>query len=496
MVCPRRLVSQFLALVALVVGPARGEAPAGKPGVEATASSAIDRLPYQICAQVVLEPETRIDARGREQLLASWRDLVRRFVGAPWDLTIVGGDRAPEAVDLETAEPPALVGLAHDCDKLWLLRVGRSGASWTLAGRELDAATQRLGPVYRRPSRFAADLPRALLLLAKDIFRPSATIGESSGGGVTLVVRGASLRGAGALGQVAVAGSVFRPIRMVTMPDGSQRILDIPFTYLRVESLEGPVARCAIHSGLRDPLTRRIAQKNTLVALGSAPGPHPTRLRFLTLPDKAPAAGYLLTGRSLPDGLVRELGTTDREGRVVLAPEQADGLIAVRLLAGGFEPLVEFPMMPGESDQERTLPPFDPRSQTVALETRLEALRDRVIDLVAVRARLDARIKARLDGEDFDGADTALREFARLPHRESLADELKRLKEDAAAEQTRTKTAILTKTAQAQAAELEGMIARYLDDDAFKAYAEAVAKGRADAAKASSPAKARAKPPR
>src|SRR5205823_2005241 len=104
--------------------------------------------------------------------------------------------------------------------------------------------------------------------------------------------------------------------------------------YLRVESLDGPVARCAIHSALRDPLTRRIAQKSTVVALGSAPGPHPTRLRFLTLPDKAPAAGYLVTARSLPDGQARDVGTTDREGRLVVQPGSSDGLLALRLLAG------------------------------------------------------------------------------------------------------------------------------------------------------------------
>jgi hypothetical protein len=320
--------------------------------------------------------------------------------------------------------------------------------------------------------------------LARTLFRPAAAIGEQSGGGVALLVRGGALRAARPAGQFVKPGTVFRPIRKVALPDAPERLLDIPFTYLRVESVDGAAAHAAIISSLRDPLTRRIAQKSTLVALGSAPGPYPTRLRFLALPDRAPAAGYLLTGRLLPDGLTRDLGTTDREGRIVLPPPgQSEGLLSVRLLAGGVEPLVEFPIMPGESAPERTLPPVDPRRATVALETELDALRDAVIDLVAVRARLEARLKARYDGEDWAGAEAALQEFSRLPPRDTFVDRLARYKEDATREQAKTKSAILTRTAQAHIAELDGLIARYLDDDIFRGYADALTKVRGEAAR-------------
>jgi hypothetical protein len=446
-------------------------------------TDAIARLPYRITAHVAIAPEARIDARGRDRLIGDWRGLVRRFIGAPWELTIAEGDHAVLGVDLESLEPGALVELAHDQDKLWLIQLGRDGADWTLTGRELDTLTMRLGPTHHRPARVAADLPRTLLDLALDLFRPTAVIDEPSGGGVSVTLRAGAIRAASPVGQFVKVGTVFRPIRKLSLPDGGDRVLDIPFTYLRVESLEEPSARCTIVSALRDPLTRRIAQKSTVVALGSAPGPYPTRLRFVTAPDKAPAAGYLLSGRLVPDGQARDLGTTDREGRVILPAGSSDGLLALRLLAGSVEPLVEFPLMPGESAQERTIPPFDPRTMTVTLETQLDSLRDSVMDVVATRARLEARLKARLEGEDWAGMEAALTEFSRLPARELFAAQLAKLKDDSAREQARTKTAILTKTAQAQVAELDGLIARYLDDDAFHAYADALAKARAEAAR-------------
>ena len=153
---------------------------------------------------------------------------------------------------------------------------------------------------------------------------------------------------------------------------------------------------------------------------------------------------------------------TDREGRIVIPPGFADGLLILRLLAGNVEPMVEFPIVLGEFTGERTIP-IVPRPQTVALETQLDSLRDEILDLVAVRARLEARIKARFDGEDWAGVEATIKEFNQLPARDSFATKVDRLKEEAAFQQAKTKSAVLTKTAQAQLAEVSSLIDRYLD---------------------------------
>ncbi|MHC5537924.1 hypothetical protein ACYOEI_06800, partial [Singulisphaera rosea] len=159
------------------------------------------------------------------------------------------------------------------------------------------------------------------------------------------------------------------------------------------------------------------------------------------------------------------------------------------LLAGNVEPMVELPMMPGLGGEERTIP-FEPKPETVALEAQLDAIRDSILDLVAIRARLEARLKARGDGEDWDGVEETLKEFATLPPRSKFADRVARLKEDAARQQAKNKTPILTKTAQAQIADVQALIDRYLEDDLIRGYADAVQRAREEAAKAKSkPAK-------
>lgn len=443
----------------------------------------LDRRPYKIEAHVGIDSEARIDATRRGALLADWRSLVGRFVGAPWELSVVEGDDPLSAVAVESADLEAFAKAGGDADKVWVIRIRRRQAAYELLGREFDTSVQRVGPLRRRLTPIGSDLPRALIQLALDLFAPSAEIGEPSGGGVLVTVRGASLEAASPIGQVAVPGQVFVPLRAVAMPEGKTRILGIPFTYLRVESVSGPVARCAIVSALRDPLTKRIAKKNALLALGIKPGDQPTRLRFVTKPDKIPAAGYVLTARTLPDGPPREVGTTDREGRIVLEPGFADGLVALRLLAGSVEPMVELPLMPGENPDERTIP-FEPKPKTVELETELDSLRDAILDLVASRARLEARLKARTDGEDWAGVEETLKEYAKLPPRSKYADRLAKLKEEAALQQAKTKTAILTKTAQAQLADVQALVDRYLDDEVVRGYTEALERAKSEAAAA------------
>ena len=89
-------------------------------------------------------------------------------------------------------------------------------------------------------------------------------------------------------------------------------------------------------------------------------------------------------------------------------------------------------------------------------------------------------MKARLDGEDWNGLDATIKEFSRLTPRDQFAERLTKLKDDAAHQQAELKKAILTKTAQAQISDLQSMIDRYLDDETYKAYADALERAHAD----------------
>jgi hypothetical protein len=462
--------------------------PGAKPAAKAAAKEppksepreAIERRPYRISVHLACDPSARIDAARRTELLQQWHVLVKRFVGPPWSVTIEPDLGPLASVDVPTVSAEAFAGFTA-FDKVWVVRVSRPGpAGLLLVGREYDVPSRRLGALQGHRLDSASDTPRALLQFALDLFNPTAEITGQEGGAALLKVQGAAITPASSFGAVVTKGMVFMPLRLVSLGEGKVQILRIPFTYLQVNSVEGPVARCAIISPMRDPLSNRMRRPNSLAALGLKPGNSPVKLRFVTKPDLIPAAGYTLTARRVPDGQPRELGTTDRGGRIVLEPGFADGLVILRLLAGDVEPMVELPIMPGESRPDEQPIPFDPKPETVALESRVDSLRDEVVDLVAMRARLESRMKARLDGEDWNGLDSTLKEFAKLTPRDAFAERLGKLKDDAAHQQAELKKPILTKTAQAQVSDLQAMIDRYLDDETYKAYTDALERARAD----------------
>ncbi len=125
------------------------------------------------------------------------------------------------------------------------------------------------------------------------------------------------------------------------------------------------------------------------------------------------------------------MATTDRDGRVSIPRGFADGLVILRLIAGRSEPLREVPVMPGESDEELTIP-IDSKAQAVTLETQLDALRDEIVDVVAVRNRLERKMKAREQGDDWAGVEEILVEFRKLPPRDKFVKRLEGISEDAA----------------------------------------------------------------
>jgi hypothetical protein len=70
-----------------------------------------------------------------------------------------------------------------------------------------------------------------------------------------------------------------------------------------------------------------------------------------------------------------------------------------------------------------------------------------------------------------------------LPPRETFAEQLQKLKDQAAKQQADSKTAVLTKNLQAQFNELQALIDRYLDSEALTSYTEAVERKKAEMGK-------------
>ena len=463
-------------LIAVLAWPSPGADTAQPP-------APIGTRPYAIRAQVSFDPSARVDPSLRLLVINDWLNLIHRFVGDPWRVDAIDETPSLATGPVESLGAEALKPLGGGVDKVWVIQIRRSGPTLVLEGREYDVLTGRLGEVHRTDVRDRLDLPRGLLTLAQSVFEPVAEVGESRAGGVSFTVQGGAIDPANPAGAVAPVGSVFRAFRLFLGPDkGVTEIREIPYSYFRVEERVGALARCSIIKGLGDPLTGRYARANRLVALGIQPAMAHTRLRFLLKGDKSPAAGYKLVARAAePDAKPFEVGITDRDGRVELPADFARGLVILRVIAGNDEPMADLPIMPGETRTERTVV-FEGRAKTLVLEARLDALRDAIIDTVASRSRLEARMKARVEGEDWPGFTDSMAEFRKLTPRDQFDTQLRLIRTDAEQTEAATKTLILTKNARNLLDETQALLGRYFDDDLVRGLEETAAATKADRA--------------
>ena len=492
--------------------PKAAQEPAAKPLAKAAAEIPLESRPYKIRAWVSVDPRARVDASGRAALIVGWKVMMARFVGAPWNVEIAEGDGPLATNRLEDVTPEMVTPEASGFNKAWLIRVEPSTDGLSFAGREFDTATGRIGLLCRRSAPVLADGPRALLQLALDIFAPSAEIAEKVGGSRRIRVQGALLPAADPIGQVVSAGSVFRGVRIFLKPDpdgGIQLVTPIKKAYLRVESVEGGVASCTLISQVGDPFDTKVIGRQKMVVVGLKPASIPTKIQFLlstadgpavpgTKPEPRPAAGYDVVAIPVPDGSPRAVGTTDREGRIVLEPGFSGGLVKLRMMAAGIEPLIEFPIMPGEQVEENVIANVDSKPWTVTAESEMYGLRDEIIDLIAVRHRLEAKLKARTEADkpNWDDVKYLLEDFRALPNRANYEERLKRLDASLTAEQKQnTKRKIRTVTAQKLIADTQALIDRYLDDESFEAFARGVAEYNAQAGAAQLATKALPKAP-
>lgn len=436
----------------------------------------LEDQPYSIRVWIAVDPAARIGKPTVEAIVNDWLLLTRRFVGAPWNIEVQNGEGPLQGRSPDALEPQQVAPLVEGADKGWFLRIeaAPSGGGFSLLGREYDETTRQLGPLYRQPAPYPSDASRSLFELTRRVFSPIAEI-ERSDLGAEIRVQGASLPSPDRSTNVVQTGLVFRPYYIFLGPNDTIReIRSIPFTYLHVDQIEGPIAKCEVVSGLRQPLPRQVAGRYRLVALGLKPADVPSRFRFLAGDDERqiPVAGYVLTSRGIRDRITTEVGTTDREGRITLPPKFSNSLVMLRLLAAGVEPLREFPVLPGETTDERVIP-VEPRPDAVTLEFRLKALQDEIVDLIARRGVLEARLDARATGQAWDEVKELLDEYQQLTPRRDFEERVARLTENAQRSQAERGVPILTRTAQAELAETRALIERYLDDEGYDAFLDA-----------------------
>lgn len=388
---PRRGVGACLALALVALG---SQALAQEADVDAMPW---DASPYRV--RILMAADAPGDA-GLESRLARYvQERSDAALRPAWDLDLVRADAPSDRAacfDLAETSWEDLGPENRSRDKILWLGVRREPAGFALACREFDVHTRRWGPVLRREAAQRASLGEACFRLLTATFSPLARFESADDGRARLVMRGGALPRAVGPDLLAEPGDVYLPLLRRTGRGGELvegGVSPLPWTYLVAAEPDQTGWLADVVSALPQPLAGRRRGTIEPVAIALRSRADHARVRFFARSNREQGlAGYEVLRVVDPKEPPVPVGRTGRDGVIDVPLDgqptatlllRSDGQVLAKLVvASGAAPVLEAPIA-------------DDRVRLTA-QAEVQAAREEVIDIVARRAILIARVESLL----------------------------------------------------------------------------------------------------
>ncbi len=382
--------------------------------------------PYRVRLWVAVEPSADWPDDLADQLAEHLVRQCQTYIGALWEMEAV---KAPPVLarnmlaDLESLHQEDLPAGWQGEDKFLFLVVRAAGGTYQVQARQWDVRTQLFGSVRSAVVVQPAKLGLTALQTLIGAFCPVARIDRPKQGQVVLRPRGMALPRPPGAPQWIGPGTVFRPVLRKSDRQGNPlSIKPLDWTYLVAQRLSPQGVECRVYSGLPAPLAERRRGRIELLALAVEPSDRHTLLMLADQKDPSkPLVGYELFAYRPDQPELHWLGRTDLRGQVLL-PARKEGLRMLLITCGGI-PVARVPVLPGLHERLRLLLPN--QTPRVAAEGFVRGFQETLLDLVAQREILLARIQRRLEKGQIEEAAQLLEELEALrAQRDSLALQL------------------------------------------------------------------------
>jgi hypothetical protein len=388
-----------------------------------------EHAPYELSIHIAIEAPGQLREKLQIELPRYIQQRIDTSVGPIWSSAIQLASpplRAEMLSDLATVPLDHVVTDPAAVDKLQLLTIQATGDGFHLAAREYDGYVGRWGEVVNDSCRqYAAVNERAFLLLW-ETFAPLARLrlDPENDDLVLLDLRGTKVFAKDKSASPVKRGDVFLPVLRRTTREGElieNGIQPVPWTYVTTDGTQGETILGNVYSGTKRPLGVRRRGRVEQVAIALRGKPVVANLHLHSRNDAAtPLVGYEIYTQDAGSDELGLAGLTDRDGSLPIAP--GNSRVQLVFVKNGGQLLARLPVVPGiDHHLDVPLPDDNPRLKA---EATLTALRENLIDLVARRNILIARIHKQIDNDKLDDANRLLDQLEELPGRVQFNREL------------------------------------------------------------------------
>jgi hypothetical protein len=352
--------------------------------------------------------------------------------GATWRLQ---AELAPAALRSEILITPALITTeqisqalpkVYDYDKVLLLGIRFLNGEHHIHCREFDCRTRTFGQlVHRRCSQrgLLAGVAEDALVAA---FIPIGRVEESRGRDAAVRVRAGGLVYDDFCPSKIRKDDILRCVIRRNDRSGEPRpggIQEVDWTCVVVRDAQGYMLQCEVLSAMRNPLAGRHSSRLERVAFLVRPQYDSTVIQLVSRDDdRKPLEGYEIFAKKPLDkdadqkNFAIPLGLTDWQGRIPIPPDE--GPLRLVYVKNGSHLIARLPVVVGY--ERELVMELDSDDKRLEAEAFVKGMESTVMDVVARREILAARIRRRIEEGNLEGARELLDDIKTFETKEDL----------------------------------------------------------------------------
>jgi hypothetical protein len=383
---------------------------------------------YQVQIHLAFDAAANPGSTTAQELQQQLDQNIRLHIYPLWNCEIVGQSGASRQVMLQQIDNNEKLSEFNSAgfDKHLYLTVQGTGLGWKMVCREYDKLTDRWTPVLAAEIKQDMVLAESCLELICRTFSPLAMIriDPDNAEHVHLDFMGAELPRQTDEELFIKPSTVFETLMLRRQRGASmshQSMVSIPWTYVVAEESVDFSWTAQVFSGNRRPFAMSKRAGIEIIAIPLKEFLPNTRVRFHTShQNSAGLAGYEIFSKEANAKQFLPLGVTDHTGSILVPRGKSP--ITLLALRSESQLLAQVPVAPGTAESINI--PISDDAARLSVQAALTSFKELLVDTVARRNILIARIRDQLAKGKQQEADKLFKQLDELPTRAGLNRQL------------------------------------------------------------------------